>query len=78
MIIGMMCRYFLELYLFIAGQKCFSIWTSWCLQASSLQSEDCDDSSVVDPCGFVKDNVAGESYNRQTGDNSSVNSIPSV
>lgn len=49
-----------------------------CLQSFHVQSEDYDDSSVVDSGGFVPDGVAGQSNNRHSGDNSSLNSSLNV
>ena len=49
-----------------------------CLQNVYMQSEDCDDSSVVDSHGFVPDGVAGQSNNSHSGENSSLNSILKV
>lgn len=45
------------------------------LQSFSAQTEDCNDSSVVDSCDFIPDGVAGQSQSRQTGDKSSVNNL---
>lgn len=50
----------------------------FCWQSISVQSEDCNDSSVVDSYGFVPDGVAGQSHNRQSGDYSSLNFILNV
>lgn len=55
-----------------------SLWSSFCLQRTSVESEDYDDSSVVNSCGFVPDNVTGQSHNRNTGNISPVNFILNV
>lgn len=45
-------------------------WASFCFQSLSTQSEDCDDSSVSDSCGFVPGGIAGQSHTRQISHNS--------
>ncbi len=66
---------FRVVHLITAGQKYFSLCASFCLQSTPVQSEGCDDSSVVDSCGFVPDGAAGQSHKWQTEDNSSIISI---